>query len=385
MTSAPDRLPAPDLGPGDVYVYAHANGAISVLDDGGHLALAPLRVAVAAAEGACAAGARVRAGWDDAPLARDAIEAIRAGGIELDVVPDAPAPRRWDNGTTALMEAAASGDDALLDDLIERGADVAHRDDAGATALHHAAARDNVHAVDALVRAGLDPDDRNGNGFTSFRLATATRSLATAQRLADLGADTSAGAAERRAFTRSHLGAVYVWLAIPLLGLVAAGLVAVVASPLTGLAIAVLLLGLAAATAPPRAFWAGGAPRRLVGTTLTLQGLTGTREVDLREVEVAAVGGGKRRGAAFGARWLLLGHADGHRVDERTLARLQVPEGDRVAFADRASLVIVVPLAGGVDHEALVAIGDVLSGLGVDLSSLLRSQLARARADARSR
>lgn len=385
MTSAPDRVPAPDLGPGDVYVYAHANGAISVLDAGGHLALVPLSVAVAAAERAHAAGARVRAGWDDAPLARDAVEAIRAGGVELDVVPDAPAPRRWANGTTALMEAAAAGDDALLDDLIERGADVAHRDDAGATALHHAAARDNVHAVDALVRAGLDPDDRNGNGFTSFRLATATHSLTAAQRLADLGADTSAGPAEAREFTRSHLGAVYVWLAIPLLGLGAAAVVGAAESPIAGMVTAVVLLGLTLVTAPPRAFWTGGAPRRLVGTTLTLRGLTGTREVDLREVEDAAVGGGKRRGAAFGARWLLLGHADGHPVTERTLARLHVPEIDRVAFAHRAPAVIVVPLAGGVDHEALVAIGDVLSGLGVDLSSLLRAQLAQARADARPR
>lgn len=39
-----------------------------------------------------------------------------------------------------------------------------------------------------------------------------------------------------------------------------------------------------------------------------LRGIAGTRRLDLREVAVAAVGGGKRRGAAYGARWLLLGH-----------------------------------------------------------------------------
>lgn len=385
MTPAPERLPAPDLGPGDLYVYAHANGAISVLDDAGRLELAPLDVAVSAAAARHVAGGRVRAAWDDAPLARDAIEAVRASGIPLDVVPDAPAPHRWDNGTTALMEAAAAGQDALLDDLIRRGADVAHRDDAGANALHHAAARDNVHAVEALVRAGLDLDERNGNGFTPFRLATATRSLAAAQRLADLGADTSAGAAEPREFRRSHLGAVLVWVAIPLVGLVAAALVGVTASPLAGVAVAVAVVALFRYIAPPRAFWTGGAPRRLEGTTLTVRGVAGTRRLDLREVAVAAVGGGKRRGAAYGARWLLLGHPDGHPVTERTLAQLHVPEVDRAAFAGRAPAVVVVPLAGGLDHEALLAIGDVLSGLGVDLSSLLRAQLSQARATGRDR
>lgn len=72
-------------------------------------------------------------------------------------------------------------------------------------------------------------------------------------------------------------------------------------------------------------------------------------------------------------------------MTERTLERLHVPEVDRAAFAGRAPAIVVVPLAGGLDHEVLVAIGDVLSGLGVDLSSLLRAQLANARPKGRGR
>lgn len=385
MTEQAERVPPPELAPGDVYVYAHGNGAMFVLESDGRSRLAPLDEVVAVAEGCHAAGCRVRAAWDPAPLAEQAVARLRDRDIPLDVVSGAPPPHTWDEGTTALMEAVATGHDALVDDLVARGATVHDRDASGSTALHHAAAHGNIQAIDALAAAGLDVDARNDLGFSPYRLAIATRHVEAAQRLADLGADTRAGAADAVTFSRSHLGASAVWLLLPVLDLVAAGIVWLTVGPVAGAALAAAFLGIYAWIAPPRAFWSGGAPRRLDGTVLTLRGVGGSRRVDLREVDAAAIGGSRGRQAAWGARWLLLHHPDGAPVDEATLRRLHVPEEERAAVAARLARVLVVPLAGGRHDEVILAVGNVLSGLGADLSASLRQQLARARTDRRGR
>ena len=379
MTEPNARVPPPELGPGDVYVYAHANGAVFVLDADGRSRLAPLDEVISVAEGCHAAGSVVRAAWDAAPLAEGAVARLRDRGIPLDVVDGAPAPQVWNDGTDALMEAAAHGNDALLDDLIARGATVHDRDASGSTALHHAAANGNVHAIEVLVAAGSDPDARNARGFTPYRLATATRSVAAAQRLADLGADAGAGGTETVTFSRSHLGAVWVWLLLPVLNLVTAAILWVTVGPVAGLLAAVALLAVAIWIAPPRAFWTGGAPRRLDGTMLHIRGLRGDRRIDLTQVDAAAIGGSQGRQAAWGARWLLLHHAEGAPVDEATLRRLQIPEAERAAVAARFGRVLVVPLAGGDHEEVIAAVGDALSGLGADLSASLRVQLRQTR------
>lgn len=384
VTDHPPRIPPPELATGDVYVYAHANGAVFVLDSDGRSRLAPLDDAVVVAEGCHAAGHRVRAAWDDAPLAEGAIGRIRQHGVPLDVVEGATAPQTWDDGTTALMEAAAHGNDRLLDDLVARRATLLDRDVSGSTALHHAAAHGNVHAVEVLVGAGLDPDERNREGFTPYRLAMATRQLAAAQRLADLGADTGAGAADAVTFHAGHRGTMLVWLVLPVLDLVAAVIIGLTVHPLAGLAFAALTLVVLRWLSPPRAFWAGGAPQRLHGTTLTVRGLGAARDVDLRLVTTAAVGGGDGRSAARGARWLLLDHPDGAPADRDVLRRLVVPAAELDLLAARIRRVLVVPMAGGRHGEVLLAVGNVLSGLGVDLSPGLRAQLDRARRDARA-
>ena len=63
---------------------------------------------------------------------------------------------------------------------------------------------------------------------------------------------------------------------------------------------------------------------------------------------------------------------------------LGVPAAELDAVAGRMGRVVVVPMAGGRHREVVLAVGNVLSGLGVDLSPGLRAQLARAREEARS-
>lgn len=294
MTNGPPRAAAPELAPGDVYIHALANGAVFVLESDGRSRLAPLDDALAVAVACEASGCRVRFGRQPGPLADDVDRRLRNRGVTLHVVAGAVAPQTWDAGTTALMEAAAAGNDRLLDDLVTRQATLEDRDVSGSTALHHAAAAGNLHAIDALVAAGLDPDQPNAEGFTPYRLAIAARRLEAGQRLADLGADTGAGAGAPVTFHRSHRRAMQVWLVLPVLDVVVAVVVGVTVHPLVGLVVGAALLAVLSRLAPPRQLWAGGAPLRLEGTTLTVQGLGAARQVDLRSVTVAAIEGVER-------------------------------------------------------------------------------------------
>lgn len=374
-------IPLPALAAGDVYLFAHANGAISLRYADGRSMLVPLDEAVAVAEGCHAAGSEVVVGWEDVPIAATAIGRIREAGVPLDVFDLAAPPQAWPDGTDALIEAAAHGSDRVLDDLLVRGADPHHRDVSGSTALHHAAANGSVHAVGALVAAGAEVDAVNGQGFTPLHLARACREPEAVTRLVELGADPSAptDADGPVRFSHAHAGTAYVWL-LPAAFVVAA---AVGFWPLTPLGAAALVAFAAAVAgiAPPRAFWAGGIPRQLDGTVLSVRAPFGrTRTIDLADVTVAGIGGSTGRAARLGARWLLLGHPDGVPVTRRSLRRLLVPAADLDALAERLDRAVVVPIAGGRTAEVLRPVGNALSGLGVDLSASLRAQLERARA-----
>ncbi len=222
------------------------------------------------------------------------------------------------------------------------------------------------------TRPGADLDVRNDRGLTPHMAAMATRQLAAAERLAALGADTDPGHRGEVRFSRGHYGTLVVWFVQPV-GLV--GLAVFVLWPpsiLEVVAVLALLAVYVRVVYPPSAFWSGGVPRRLSGTTLSLRRATGRRrDVDLAQVTYAAIGG-TMRSSVFGARWLLLGHPDGHRVTARTLRRLYVPPAEVEAVAARMDRVVVVP-ADAVDREnVILAVGNVLSGLGVDLSPTLR-------------
>ena len=84
--------------------------------------------------------AAARAG--DAALIRALVPCC--GSPEEDGPPDAP------NGITPLMAAAAGGHEAVVEALLERGADAAKRDAQGRTAAAHARAAGHAHLAERL-------------------------------------------------------------------------------------------------------------------------------------------------------------------------------------------------------------------------------------------
>lgn len=71
----------------------------------------------------------------------------------------------------SLFYAAASGDVALIQSLIDAGADLAALDESGETALMHAAHAGQLEAVKALLAAGAAPDFKSEQGWTALAKA----------------------------------------------------------------------------------------------------------------------------------------------------------------------------------------------------------------------
>ena len=71
----------------------------------------------------------------------------------------------------SLFHAAASGDVALIQSLIDAGADPAALDEAGETALMHAAHAGQLEAVKTLLAAGAAPDFKSEQGWTALAKA----------------------------------------------------------------------------------------------------------------------------------------------------------------------------------------------------------------------
>lgn len=377
---AEPRTPnVPVLGPGELYVYSHANGAIFLLKSDGRSRVVPMATVVDLARGCHAAGHRVVVGWDEAPIARDVVEAITAAQVPI-VEYDAPRPpHTWEHGTNALIEAAALGIDPILDDIIERGVDIHHVDDSGSTALHHAATRGSLHAIEVLVAAGAEVDLVNDRGMTPHMLAMTIGQTRAAELLVSLGADLE-GHLESLRFAPSHYGVLYCWVAP------AVGWIAILATALWPLGlvdglVVLVLVALFRLVVPPRAFWAGGVPRALEGTTLVIRDLWGRRrEIDLSEVTAAAVAGNPTRSGTLGARWLILGHPDGAPIDARAIRRLRVPGPEVEAVAEHIDRAVVVQVGAGKGDEVILPVGNVLAGRGVLRSTTLRRQVNEARA-----
>ncbi|MCK5736247.1 MAG: ankyrin repeat domain-containing protein [Spirochaetaceae bacterium] len=66
--------------------------------------------------------------------------------------------------TTALHDAADTGDIRIIEELISEDSNVDIRDEEGRTALHHAAIAGDILVTAALLNAGADPDlpDKTG-------------------------------------------------------------------------------------------------------------------------------------------------------------------------------------------------------------------------------
>jgi hypothetical protein len=90
---------------------------------------------------------------------------LRAAGAQLDA--------RADEGDTLLMLAAQERRRALVDALLEQGADAAAVDGRGFSALHRAAEMGEVEIAGALLARGADPDLAAEGGHSPRSLATA--------------------------------------------------------------------------------------------------------------------------------------------------------------------------------------------------------------------
>ncbi|GAB3302064.1 hypothetical protein EK0264_01450 [Epidermidibacterium keratini] len=381
----PQESILPPLDDGDIYIYAHSNGGISLIRSGGDLRAVTLAGALLAARATHESGDRVFVGGDNAPLSIDVIQVLRSLGWPLELFGAPARPQHWPGGKTAVMTATEAGAEDILDDLIARGADVHRADSMGSTALHHAAAAGNSAAVDALIAAGARVDLPNGKGATPLHIASTLGHREAAERLryhgayepsAPLHSTSTTTSSSDKLFSRMHFLVLYVWL-VPL---IVAALVLILAWPpevQDSVAITMLLLLPWIAVAPPLAFWRGGVPRRIDGSALMLRTLIGRRRVvDLDQVTFIAAGGSPHRRRRNTGGWLLLGLAEGASISRRSLRRLFIPDGDRDAVAAAVDRAVVVVLHGPNREEVLLPIATIAARRGTRVTPTVRRLFA---------
>ena len=94
------------------------------------------------------------------------------------------------NGYTVLMEAAEQGDQALVDLLLKRGANVKSTNRVGWTALHNGAMNGNTGIVGDLIAAGAEANAKeNFHGTTPLHWAAASGNVEVVKLLLAHGAD----------------------------------------------------------------------------------------------------------------------------------------------------------------------------------------------------
>lgn len=115
------------------------------------------------------------------------------GAVKAGLASGIPVDRIDDFSLTALMRAAAFGQTAMVDALLQAGAKPSFMN-GGKTALHFAAARGHVDVIRALVRAKADINARfSERDATPLFAAVMAEQPESVRALIDLGADTTAG------------------------------------------------------------------------------------------------------------------------------------------------------------------------------------------------
>ena len=109
------------------------------------------------------------------------IEALRAEGFDLDC--------ELKYSATALMLAAARGQEEVVRILLEAGAKVNRRNRFGASPLLEASEKSHVGVVKLLVDAGAEINLPHNNGNTAIFAATLRRDRKMVKALLELGAD----------------------------------------------------------------------------------------------------------------------------------------------------------------------------------------------------
>ena len=100
-----------------------------------------------------------------------------------------PDSRLDDSGKTALMLAAAAGNEQMVALLLRYKAKPDYRDTVGNTALSYAAFGGHREATEALLRAGASPDLENRQGMTPLMIAAQQGRVEVARLLIANGAD----------------------------------------------------------------------------------------------------------------------------------------------------------------------------------------------------
>ncbi|MGY6500710.1 MAG: ankyrin repeat domain-containing protein [Acidimicrobiales bacterium] len=369
----PVRLP---MVPGDICVHAHANGAVVLVDADHRWSLVTLADAVAAAAAAGDRDSRVfLLREDDSEMAMSTIAAVVATGARTVDYSTVVAPFTWPNGGSALMVAALEGRLDLLDDLIERGADVNRRDDAGATALHHAAVGGDLDCVRRLLGAGVDRTVQDLSGRTAAAVARFHGHMEVGAALGDAATDRGPvrfgrGSARPLVTTLGPL------VAVPALGALAAW-------PVDGVDIAVIGLLLAACVLRVMArgpLLTGGVPVGVDGSLLTLRRWWGTRiEVDLSRTAAAELVLSRSAGAGLSVdhTLVLVGEMVGSPTNRRSLGRLVHDETMVEELGGSGPRTCPVVVSQRVVDQVLETVGPVLSAGGVALGPGLRSAVAR--------
>jgi ankyrin repeat protein len=111
------------------------------------------------------------------------------------------------SGVTALWHAAHVEDIALVQLLLDRGADIKAENNNGTTALHIAAEKENRAVAQLLLDRGADVDAKRRSGETALHIAAKYGSKTVAQLLLDRGTDFNAKTRSRE--TALHAAAKY--------------------------------------------------------------------------------------------------------------------------------------------------------------------------------
>jgi ankyrin repeat protein/L-ascorbate metabolism protein UlaG (beta-lactamase superfamily) len=99
---------------------------------------------------------------------------------------------RDDEGMTALNIAAFNGNTEIVNELLERGADLSIGDIDGSQPIHCAAINGSIEVVELLRKKGASINDKDDNGATPLSFATGRRHIDLLRYLIENGADLNA-------------------------------------------------------------------------------------------------------------------------------------------------------------------------------------------------
>ncbi len=363
---------------GDIYVYAHGNGGIFMLRAEKYGEISDLvssntmRGAVAAAQ---EQGSRVFLGRDHSQYADAVVRMVEDAGPVLPFHPGSP-PLIWREGTSALTQAAATGEVEMLEDLVGRGIPIDDGDDHGARPLHHAAARGQVAAIRRLLALGADPTLTNRTGDTPLDMARKANKPESAkvlqgdsqattqtQTTTNPAQATAPGSGEHRF---GYAGMVvlnlqFLLMVFPTAVLVLMAVVGELNIWMLLFFVGLILLPLIVVPLPLS--WRRSTPVRLEGTVLHLRNWLGAaRTLDIAQARIAGLTG---RPTPNRPRSLLLAHPEGRSIPVEKLERLGTPGEEAVEYHSQPIVELI--LSAGMLDKVVRATGPLMRSSGVRL------------------